>query len=54
MASGRVLLRRKLRQGNFGIMRNITQALRSMNTIREFDKELFGMLVEQIKVINLA
>ena len=37
-----------------GRMRDITEALRSMDAIGEFDDELFGMLVERIKVINLV
>lgn len=35
-------------------MREITEVLRSMDTIGEFDEELFGILVERIKVINLV
>ena len=42
------------RQETLGRMRNITEVLRSMDTIGEFDEELFGMLVERIKVINLV
>lgn len=43
-----------VRQETFGRMREITEVLQSMDTIGEFDEELFGMLVEQIKVINLV
>lgn len=42
------------RHETFGRMRDITEVLRSMDTIGEFDEELFGMLVERIKVINLV
>ncbi|QDR81324.1 recombinase family protein [Sporomusa termitida] len=42
------------RQDTFGRMKEITEVLRSMDTIGEFDEELFGMLVERIKVINLV
>ncbi|WP_434131239.1 hypothetical protein KIAC18_002659 [Sporomusa sphaeroides] len=42
------------RQETFDRMRDITEVLRSMDTIEEFDEELFRMLVEQIKVINLV
>jgi site-specific DNA recombinase len=42
------------RQEIIGGMRNITEILRSMDTIGEFDEELCGMLVERIKVINLV
>lgn len=41
-------------QENIGRMREITEVLRSIDRIREFDEELFGMLVERIKVINLV
>jgi DNA invertase Pin-like site-specific DNA recombinase len=43
-----------VRQETLARMREITEVLRSMDTIGEFDEELFGMLVERIKVINLV
>lgn len=43
-----------VRQETLGRMREITEVLRSMDTVGEFDEELFKMLVEQIKVINLV
>lgn len=43
-----------VRQETPGRIRDITKVLRSMDTIGEFDEELFGMLVERIKVINLV
>ncbi len=42
------------RQETLGRMRDITEALRSMDTIGEFDEDLFGMLIEQVKVIDLV
>lgn len=42
------------RQETFGRMKEITEVLRSMDTIGEFDEELFGMLVMRIRVINLV
>jgi site-specific DNA recombinase len=36
-----------------GRVREITEALQLMDTMWEFDEELFGMLVERIKVLNL-
>lgn len=43
-----------VRQETLTRMREITGVLRSMDTVGEFDEELFKMLVEQIKVINLV
>ena len=43
-----------VRQETLGRMREIAKALRSMDMIGEFDEELFGILVERIKVINLV
>lgn len=40
------LLKKEIKDG--------TGVLRSMDMIGEFDEELFGMMVEQIKVINLV
>lgn len=42
------------RQETLGRMRDITEALKSMDTIGEFDEDLFGMLIEQVKVIDLV
>ena len=42
------------RRETFGRMRDITEVLQSVASIGEFDKELFGMLVERIKVVNLV
>ena len=43
-----------VRQETLGRMKEITEVLRSMDTLREFDEELFGILVERIKVMNLV
>ena len=49
-----VTLAEIVRQETLGRMRDITEVLRSMDTLREFDEELFGILVERIKVMNLV
>ena len=42
-----------MRQETLCRMKEINEALRSINSIGEFDEELFGMLVERIKVIEM-
>jgi hypothetical protein len=43
-----------VRQETLGRMKEITEVLRSIDTLREFDEELFGILVERIKVMDLV
>ncbi|CUH97159.1 hypothetical protein P22_3285 [Propionispora sp. 2/2-37] len=43
-----------MRQEMRGRLREIARVLRDMDSVREFDEELFGMLVERIRVINLV
>jgi hypothetical protein len=43
-----------MRQGMRGRLREIARVLRDMDSVREFNEELFGMLVERIRVINLV
>ena len=43
-----------MRQETLGRMKEITEVLRSIDTLREFDEELFGILVERIKVMDLV
>jgi len=43
-----------MRQETLSRMKEITEVLRSMDTMGDFDEELFKMLVERIKVMNLV
>ncbi|MDT8900424.1 recombinase family protein [Anaeroselena agilis] len=43
-----------MRQEMRGRLREIAMVLRDMDGVREFDEELFGMLVERVRVINLV
>ena len=43
-----------MRQETLGRVREIGAVLREMDGARELDEELFGILVERIKVINLV
>lgn len=42
-----------MRRETFSRVRDISKVLRKTKVVEELDAELFGMLVEQIKVINL-
>jgi site-specific DNA recombinase len=35
-------------------VQEITKVLQGMDTVQEFDEQLFGMLVERIRVVNLV
>ena len=43
-----------MRQETLGRVREINKVLRETDGVKEMDEELFGMLVERIKVINLV
>ncbi|MPN31435.1 hypothetical protein SDC9_178909 [bioreactor metagenome] len=49
-----VTVAESVRRETLNRMQEIADTLRSKDTIGEFDEVLFGMLVEQIKVINLV